>query len=77
MSAPTSITCPRCGTTSPHPVDVREGYCSTCRAFTSPPLAQRRTMSDAELEALNASTGFSMPRIKAALSRRAQGKRGA
>ena len=29
-----SFTCPRCGMTSYHPVDEREGYCARCRDFT-------------------------------------------
>jgi hypothetical protein len=32
-----SITCPRCGATSYHPVDIREGYCAHCSDWTSPP----------------------------------------
>jgi ribosomal protein L37E len=28
-----SITCPRCGRTSYHPVDVQERYCGACRAW--------------------------------------------
>jgi ribosomal protein L37E len=32
-----SITCPRCGRTSYHPDDIREGYCSNCHDWTSPP----------------------------------------
>lgn len=31
-----SITCPRCGRTSYHRVDVREGYCGSCHAWTTP-----------------------------------------
>ena len=29
-----SFTCPRCGRTSHHPDDVREGYCGACRDWT-------------------------------------------
>jgi hypothetical protein len=36
-SAPPSITCPRCGRTSQHPDDVREGYCGACHDWTSAP----------------------------------------
>lgn len=32
-----SITCPRCGATSYHPEDKRQGYCAICTDFTSPP----------------------------------------
>ena len=30
----TRITCPRCGRTSYHPDDVREGYCGNCHDWT-------------------------------------------
>lgn len=33
MSAPESITCPRCGRTSSHPNDVRERYCGVCHQW--------------------------------------------
>ena len=33
-----SITCPRCGRTSFHPEDVRQGYCGHCHWWTSDPL---------------------------------------
>jgi len=36
VSEPPSITCPRCGKTSHHPDDVREGYCGACHDFTGP-----------------------------------------
>jgi hypothetical protein len=36
-----SITCPRCGRTSHHPVDVREGYCGACHDWTSRPGDER------------------------------------
>jgi ribosomal protein L37E len=39
MSSPV-ITCPRCGRTSHHPDDVREGYCAACHDWTSPPPEQ-------------------------------------
>ena len=38
-----SITCPVCGRTSHHPTDVREGYCSNCSDWTSPPASERST----------------------------------
>ena len=28
------FTCPRCGRTSHHPEDIREGYCAHCHAWT-------------------------------------------
>ncbi len=31
---PLSYTCPRCGRTSHHPDDVREGYCGACHDWT-------------------------------------------
>lgn len=31
---PAGFTCPRCGMTSHHPDDVREGYCSNCHRWT-------------------------------------------
>lgn len=37
LAAPPSITCPRCGRTSRHPDDVREGYCGACHDWTSEP----------------------------------------
>lgn len=71
-----SITCPACGRTSYHPVDVMEGYCGHCHAFTSPKLAERRAMTSDELEKLNAGTGFALPSgLRAALSKRTQGRR--
>lgn len=30
-----SITCPRCGMTSFHPMDIKEGYCNNCHDWTS------------------------------------------
>lgn len=37
------FTCPRCGRTSWHPEDKRQGYCGACHAFTaSPAVAVRR-----------------------------------
>jgi hypothetical protein len=35
-----SITCPRCGRTSHHPVDIAEGYCGACHDWTSAPLCR-------------------------------------
>ena len=29
-----SFTCPRCGRTSYHPMDVQQGYCSFCHDWT-------------------------------------------
>jgi ribosomal protein S27AE len=29
-----SYTCPRCGRTSYHPDDIREGYCGACHDWT-------------------------------------------
>lgn len=29
-----SITCPTCGMTSYHPVDIEQGYCGNCHAWT-------------------------------------------
>ena len=33
MSAPESITCPRCGARSHHPKDIQERYCGRCHQF--------------------------------------------
>lgn len=30
-----SITCPKCGMRSFHPMDVKEGYCGRCHAWTT------------------------------------------
>lgn len=32
---PPAITCPKCGRTSWHPEDVRQGYCGACHEFTN------------------------------------------
>lgn len=32
-----SITCPRCGATSYHPEDIKQGYCGRCHWWTSDP----------------------------------------
>jgi hypothetical protein len=40
------VTCPVCGRTSPHPFDVREGFCRRCWDFTS----ATSTEDPAELE---------------------------
>jgi hypothetical protein len=32
-----TITCPQCGMTSGHPVDVAEGYCGFCHDYTGRP----------------------------------------
>jgi hypothetical protein len=37
--SPPSFTCPRCGRTSHHPDDVREGYCGACHDWTREPLS--------------------------------------
>lgn len=29
-----TFVCPRCGRSSPHPDDIRYGYCGACHAFT-------------------------------------------
>jgi ribosomal protein L37E len=29
-----AFTCPRCGMTSHHPGDIREGYCGNCHDWT-------------------------------------------
>lgn len=34
----TSFTCPRCGMTSHHPEDVRQGYCGNCHDWTGEPV---------------------------------------
>lgn len=31
-----SITCPKCGMTSYHPEDVKQGYCGNCHDWTGP-----------------------------------------
>jgi hypothetical protein len=33
----TSFTCPDCGATSHHPMDVNEGYCGRCHDWTGKP----------------------------------------
>lgn len=33
--SPASITCPRCGRTSYHPMDIAFGYCAGCNAYTT------------------------------------------
>jgi hypothetical protein len=35
---PPGFTCPRCGRTSHHPDDIREGYCGACHDWTRDPL---------------------------------------
>jgi hypothetical protein len=35
--ATASVRCPRCGLTSHHPDDVRQGYCGHCHDWTSEP----------------------------------------
>lgn len=39
MTGQPSITCPRCGRTSYHPGDIKEGYCGgpSCHWWTSDP----------------------------------------
>lgn len=41
-----SITCPECGSTSYHPVDVEQGYCARCKSWTQPPLFERLPRSE-------------------------------
>ena len=41
-----SITCPVCGMTSYHPVDIAEGYCGNCHDFTGVPIQRRESDSD-------------------------------
>lgn len=36
-----SFTCPRCGTTSHHPMDEYHTYCGRCHDFTGEPVDQR------------------------------------
>ena len=40
-----TFTCPRCGATSAHPLDVAEGYCGACHDWTG---AQRSSQRLAE-----------------------------
>ena len=42
MTSPAQITCPACGRTSQHPIDLAEGYCGACHDWTSQPAASRR-----------------------------------
>lgn len=44
-----AITCPVCEMTSYHPMDVREGFCGNCHAWTGAPLHQRPVMFVVEL----------------------------
>jgi protein-arginine kinase activator protein McsA len=39
-----SITCPQCGMTSYHDVDIEMGFCANCGGYTSPvdPIAMAR-----------------------------------
>lgn len=41
MAQAQSITCPRCGLTSYHPDDVREGYCGNCHEWTTQNIGDR------------------------------------
>jgi len=52
MSAPASITCPVCGMTSHHPMDIVEGYCGNCHAWTSDP--KLHDLGDVHLAVLRA-----------------------
>ena len=36
LSAVPAAACPRCGMTSAHPDDIRQGYCGNCHDWTSP-----------------------------------------
>jgi hypothetical protein len=33
MTPPESITCPFCGATSTHPLDIQERYCPACKRY--------------------------------------------
>lgn len=33
MTLPESITCPFCGATSTHPLDIQERYCPACKRY--------------------------------------------
>jgi hypothetical protein len=50
---PTTFACPLCGTSSPHPEDVRFGYCARCHAFTGELL---RSGADDEVQLLIGTT---------------------
>lgn len=67
-----SFTCPRCGTTSGHPVDEQQGYCVRCHDWTAVGAdGIDRTLHGEEreiyeqhmhrLRSLNAGTGFQFP----------------
>jgi hypothetical protein len=45
--APTGFTCPRCGRTSHHPDDAREGYCGACHDWTGLSEGQRGALDQA------------------------------
>lgn len=34
------VTCPRCGRSSPHPIDAQQGYCASCHDWTGEPAAR-------------------------------------
>jgi hypothetical protein len=68
----TTFTCPFCGTTTGHPEDVAERYCSVCNVFAddvgrAADAVERGELSQADLERLTAGTGFTVPRIQRAL----------
>ena len=48
MTKQASITCPVCGMTSYHPVDIAEGYCGNCADFTGVPITREPRESDSD-----------------------------
>jgi predicted ATP-dependent serine protease len=63
-----SFTCPRCGMTSGHPDDERQGYCGNCHDWTAVGAdgSDRRLhpgedVTRERLRALNEGTGFTLP----------------
>lgn len=70
MSA--SYTCPICGTTTTHPVDVAEHYCPRCHQFEDVTrdavvAYEHGDLRREDLERLTAGTGFTVPRLQRAL----------
>jgi ribosomal protein L37E len=45
-----SITCPECGMTSYHPMDIKMGYCGKCHKFTSAVLIRPEHFTGEEKE---------------------------
>ena len=41
MAGRVTFTCPRCGMTSGHPMDVQEGYCGNCHDWTGKGVVER------------------------------------